>query len=88
MFARYSARYYKIWRDSLVFSLAYLIKERHWLLFDTTQAEGGDVGIFYVVMMLSGIDAYNQTVDKWQWQETLRVPFPGFIRAKAKRVET
>lgn len=49
-----------------MFALAYLIKEHHWLLFDTTQAEGGDVGIFYVVMMLSGIDAYNQTVDKWQ----------------------
>lgn len=46
------------------------------------------MGIFYVVLMLSGIDAYNQTVDKWQRQETLRVPFPGFIRAKAKRVET
>lgn len=43
--------------------------------------------MLYVVLMLFEIDIY-QPIDKWQGQEKVRLLFPGFIRAKAKRVET
>lgn len=38
--------------------------------------------------MLFGIDTRHRTIDKRQWQEILDALLPGFVKAKAKQVET